>query len=150
DQQVTQIADTQGGGTGAPVEDQCFSYDSLSRLTEGWTSTNACATDPATAGNSTVNGPQPYWQSWTFDPEGDILTATNHATAGSASGDTTATYNYGVTGHAHAVSSISSVNTVTGNLGTTSYGYDGAGDTTTFGNQTLTWDPNGKLSSVGG
>ncbi len=29
DQQVTQIADTQGG-TGAPVEDQCFSYDGLS------------------------------------------------------------------------------------------------------------------------
>ena len=150
DQQITRTADTQGGGTSAPVEDQCFSYDSLSRLTEAWTSTNACATDPASAGNGTVNGPQPYWQSWSYDPEGDILTATSHAPAGSISGDTTATYHYGVTGHAHAVSSISSANTVTGNLGTTSYGYDGAGDTTTLGGQTMTWDPNGKLSGVAG
>jgi RHS repeat-associated protein len=150
DQQITQMADTQGGGAGAPVEDQCFSYDTLSRLTQAWTSANACATNPASGGNGTVGGPQPFWQSWTFDPEGDILTATNHATTGSSSGDTTATYNYGLTGHAHAVSSISTANTVTGNQGTTSYGYDGAGDTTTRGSQTLTWDPNGKLSSVAG
>ena len=81
DQQVTQIADTQGAA-GAPVEDQCYSYDSLGRLNQAWTSTNACATNPATAGNGTVNGPEPYWQSWTFDPEGDILTATNHAPPG--------------------------------------------------------------------
>jgi len=148
DQQITQIADTQGG-TGAPVEDQCFNYDSLSRLTQAWTSTNACATNPAAAGNGTVNGPEPYWQSWTFDPEGDILTATNHAPAGNTGGDTTTTYHYGVTGHAHAVSSTSATNTVTGSLPTTSYAYDGAGDTTTLGNQTLTWDPNGKLASAG-
>ncbi len=148
DQQITQMADTQGG-TGAPVEDQCFSYDSLSRLTQAWTSANACATNPATAGNSTVSGPQPYWQSWTFDPEGDILTGTSHATAGRGSGDTTATYHYGVTGHAHAVSSISTANTVTGSQGTTSYGYDGAGDTTTLGSQTLTWDPTGNLATAG-
>ena len=149
DQQVTQIADTQGGGTGAPVEDQCFNYDSLSRLSEAWTSTNACATDPANGGNSTVKGPEPYWQSWTFDQLGDILTMTNHATAGSTSGDTTSTYNYGVTGHAHAVSSISAVNTVTGNQGTTSYNYNGAGQTTTLGSQSLTWTPNGSLATAG-
>lgn len=150
DRQITQIADTQGGGTGALSEDQCFSYDSLSRLAQGWTSTNGCATDPATGGNGTVGGPQPYWQSWTFDPEGDILTATSHAPAGSSGGDTTATYHYGVTGHAHAVSAISTANTASGSQGSTSYGYDGAGDTTALGGQALTWDPNGKLSADGG
>ena len=148
DQQVTQIADTQGG-TGAPVEDQCYSYDSLSRLSQAWTSTNACATNPATAGNGTVNGPEPYWQSWTFDPEGDILTATNHATAGRTSGDTTTTYHYAAPGHAHAVSSTTATNTVTGSGATTNFGYDGAGDTTTLGSQTLTWNPNGKLATAG-
>ena len=148
DRQITQIADTQGP-SGAPVQDQCYTYDPLSRLTQAWTSANACATNPATAGNGTVNGPEPYWQSWTFDPEGDILTATSHAPAGSTAGDTTATYHYGVTGHAHAVSSISAANTATGSLGTVSYGYDGAGDTTTLGSQTLTWDPNGKLATAG-
>jgi RHS repeat-associated protein len=147
-QQVTQIADTQGG-TGAPVEDQCFSYDSLSRLTQAWTSSNACATNPATAGNGTVNGPEPYWQSWTFDPEGDILTATSHATAGATSGDTTSAYHYAAAGHAHAVSSISASNTVTGSLGTTSYAYDGSGDTTSLGSQALTWNANGNLATAG-
>src|SRR5215469_10678384 len=138
-----------GLGTGAPVEDQRFGYDSLSRVSQAWTSANACATNPASAGNGTVTGPEPYWQSWTFDPEGDILTATNHATAGSSTGDTTSTYHYAAAGHVHAVSSISATNTVTGSLGSVSYGYDGAGDTTTLGNQTLTWDPNGKVSTAG-
>ncbi|HET9898139.1 MAG TPA: RHS repeat-associated core domain-containing protein [Streptosporangiaceae bacterium] len=148
DQQVTQIADTQGAA-GAPVEDQCFTYDGLDRLTEGWTSSNACATNPASAGNGTVSGPEPYWQSWTFDPEGDILTATSHATAGSSSGDTTTTYHYAAAGHAHAVSSTSAANTVTGSLRTTSYAYDGAGDMTTLGSQTLTWNPDGKIATAG-
>ena len=149
DQQVTQIADTQGGGASAPLEDQCFNYDSLSRLAEAWTSTGACATDPASAGNSTVNGPEPYWQSWTFDSLGDILTRTDHATAGSTSGDTTTTYHYNAPGVAHAVSSTSAVNTVTGSLGTTSYAYDGAGQTTTLGAESLTWTPNGGLATAG-
>jgi RHS repeat-associated protein len=148
DQQITQIADTQGPA-GAPVEDQCFSYDSLSRLSQAWTSSNACATDPVKAGNGTVSGPEPYWQSWTFDPTGDILTATNHAPAGDASGATTSTYHYNASGHVHAVSSISKTNTVSGSLGSVSYGYDGAGDVTTLGNQSLTWDPNGKLATAG-
>ncbi|HET9898142.1 MAG TPA: RHS repeat-associated core domain-containing protein [Streptosporangiaceae bacterium] len=148
DSQVTQVADTQGPA-GSPVEDQCLTYDGLSRLTQAWTSSNACATNPDTAGNGTVSGHEPYWQSGTFDPEGDILTATSHATAGSSSGDTTSTYHYAAAGHAHAVSSISATNTVTGSLGTTSYAYNGAGDTTTLGSQTLTWDPNGKLLTAG-
>ncbi len=147
DQQVTQEADTQGA-SGAPVEDQCFSYDGLSRLTQAWTSSNACATNPAT-GNGTVSGPEPYWQSWTFDSLGDISTRTDHAPAGSSSGDTTTSYHYSTTGPAHAVSSTSATNTVSGSQGSTSYGYNGAGQTTTLGPQSLTWTPNGQLATAG-
>jgi RHS repeat-associated protein len=138
--QVTQIADTQGP-CGSPVQDQCFGYDSLSRLSQAWTSSNACATNPATGGSATVQSPQPYWQSWTFDQLGDILSRTDHAPAGSSSGDTTTTYTYG-TSPVHAVTSTSV------SKGSTSYGYDG-GDTTTLGPQTLTWTPNGKLATAG-
>jgi RHS repeat-associated protein len=147
DQQITEMADAQGG-TGAQTEDQCYNYDDLSRLSEAWTSSNACASDPASAGKSTVQGPEPYWQSWTFDPEGDILTATSHATAGSGSGDTTATYHYSA-GPNHAVSSITGANTVTGTLPTVSYSYNGAGDTTSLGGQTMTWSPTGELATAG-
>ncbi len=38
---------------------------------------------------------------------------------------------------------------MTGSLPTTSYAYDGAGDTTTLGSQTLTWNPNGKIATAG-
>ncbi len=148
DQQVTQIADTQGA-SGAPVEDQCFSYDTLSRLSQAWTSGNACATNPATAGNATVTGPEPFWQSWTFDSLGDILTRTDHAPAGNTSGDTTSTYHYSPTGPVHAVTSISATNTVTGSQGSTSYGYNGAGQTSALGAQSLTWTPNGSLAAAG-
>jgi RHS repeat-associated protein len=148
DQQVTQIADTQGA-SGAPVQDQCFGYDSLSRLSQAWTSSNACATNPATAGNATVQGPEPYWQSWTFDSLGDILSRTDHAPAGNSGGDTTTTYHYSAPGSVHAVSSISATNTVSGSLGSTSYGYNGAGQTTTLGSQSLTWTPNGGLATAG-
>jgi len=148
DQQVTQLAETQGA-SGAPVQDQCFGYDSLSRLSQAWTSSNACATNPATAGNGTVQGPEPYWQSWTFDSIGDILTRTDHAPAGNSGGDTTTTYHYNAPGLAHAVSSTSATNTVSGSQGSTSYGYNGAGQTTGLGSQTLTWTPNGDPATAG-
>ncbi len=148
DQQVTQIADTQGG-PGAQVEDQCFTYDSLSRLNEAWTSTDACAANPATGGNTTVQGPEPYWQTWTFNSVGDITSRTDHAPAGSTSGDTTTTYSYGVAAHAHAVSSLSVTNTVTGSQPGTSYSYDGSGNTAGFGSQVLGWTANGSLASSG-
>ena len=101
------------------------------------------------SGNATVTGPEPFWQTWTFDSLGDILTRTDHAPAGNAGGDTTTTYHYGTTGPVHAVTSTSATNTVTGSLGSTSYGYNGAGQTTTLGAQTLTWTPNGSLATAG-
>jgi RHS repeat-associated protein len=149
DRQITSITDTQGASGSAPAETQCFSYDGLSRLTQAWTATDNCAANPASAGNATVNGPQPYWQSWTFDSLGDILTQTSHATAGSAAGDTTASYSYGVSGHAHAAASVKSVNSATSATSTTAFGYDHDGNTTSLGGQSLTWNYDGTLASAG-
>jgi RHS repeat-associated protein len=149
DQQITSITDTQGASGSAPTETQCFNYDGLSRLSQAWTSTDSCADNPASDGNSTVGGPQPYWQSWTFDQLGDVLTATNHAPAGSASGNTTTSYNYGAAGHAHAISSTQATNSATGGTTTTSYAYNADGETTTLGSQALTWNYSGTLAAAG-
>jgi RHS repeat-associated protein len=149
DQQITSITDAQGpSGTGA-VETQCFDYDGLSRLTQAWSSTDSCADNPASDGNSTVGGPQPYWQSWTYDQLGDILTQTGYAPSGSTAGNETTSYSYGVAGHAHAISSTTTTNSATGDSSTTNYGYDADGNTTKLGSQSLTWNYNGTLATAG-
>ena len=151
DQQLTESIDTEGGvGVNAPVETQCFTYDMLNRLTSAWSATDNCAADPFTANsNATVNGPQPYAQSWTFDSLGDRRTETDMAPAGSSAGTTTTTYTYATAGHTHALTSTSSSNSVTGQGPTTSYGYDADGNTRTraSGAETLTWASTGKLAS---
>ena len=35
------------GGTGAPEQDTCYSYDRLDLLTQAWTTTDRCAKDPS-------------------------------------------------------------------------------------------------------
>jgi RHS repeat-associated protein len=131
------------------VETQCFGYDGLSRLTQAWTSTDNCADDPAKTGNSTVGGPQPYWQSWTYDQLGDIQSQTSYAPAGSTAGNNTTSYGYGVSGHVHAIASTTTTNSVTGASTTTGYAYNPDGETTSLGSQSLTWNDNGTLATVG-
>ncbi|HEY3902381.1 MAG TPA: RHS repeat-associated core domain-containing protein [Streptosporangiaceae bacterium] len=134
-QQVTSITDTEGASATAPVETQCFTYDGLSRLTQAWTSAGKCAS------NSAASGPQPYSQSWTYDELGDILSQAN--------GSNTMTYSYGVAGHAHAISSTTTVNSVTGAKSVTSNSYNADGGTTSLGGQSLTWNNNGELQTDG-
>jgi RHS repeat-associated protein len=154
--QITSITDTEGYGSTAPVEQQCFTYDALDRLTEAYTAATpttdgSCPTNPATAGNSAVGGPEPYWTSWSFDQLGQRTGQDQHALAGQ-SADTDTTYTYGQTNHANALNSLS----VTGPSGTTNltgYSYDNDGNAitypsaTTTGTQTLGWDPQGQLVS---
>ncbi|MCX4589119.1 ricin-type beta-trefoil lectin domain protein [Streptomyces sp. NBC_01549] len=102
---------------------QCFTYDSFQRLTAAWTDT-AGITDPnaATPGAvggcttarvqttttapitaSTVGGPAPYWQTYTYDQLGDRTGRVNHDTTGNALNDTTQSVTYpGVNGTASA------------------------------------------------
>lgn len=93
---------------------QCFTYDSFQRLTAAWTDT-AGITDPsaATPGAvggcttarvqttttspikaTTVGGPAPYWQTYTYDQLGDRTGTVNHDTTGDALNDTTQTVAY--------------------------------------------------------
>ena len=156
DQRITSITDTQGYGSTAPVEQQCYTYDALDRLVEAYTaaqpSTNgSCPTDPATAGKTAVGGPQPYWTTWTFDQLGQRQNQDQHA-LGSQTTDTTATYTYGQTGHAHALIGTT-VAGPSGSKNLTNYGYDNNGNVTTYptsgtsGTQTLTWNPQGRMTS---
>jgi hypothetical protein len=71
---------------GATLTQQCFAHDYLRRLTEAWTTT--AATCPTTPTQAAVDGPDPYWQSFTYDLVGNRTTDTTHA----ATGDTIRDY----------------------------------------------------------
>jgi RHS repeat-associated protein len=141
---MTRSADTPAGGT---ADVQCFSYDSLLRLTQAWTPGNSdCQAAPTAAG---LGGAAPYWKSWTFDGSGvdastgNRLTETSHTTGG----DTTVASHYDNAAHPHAVTST----TVNGSAGGT-FGYDPNGDTTSrtgpTGQQALSWDADGHLKAL--
>jgi RHS repeat-associated protein len=125
-----------------PADVQCFRYDHLRRITEAWTPSNGCATDPD---NASLAGPAPYWQSFSYDSVGNRLTETQHA----AAGDTVRKYAYPQAG-AHAVKSVT---TTTGAAEKTDeFAYDATGNTTgralASGAQQLVWDAEGKLTKV--
>jgi RHS repeat-associated protein len=139
---VTRIADVSPN----PDDTQCFTYDHLRRLTDAWTpGSEDCSATPTTNG---LNGPAPYWLSWTYDQAGNRLSQTNHA----GSGDKTTTYTYPSAGgtQPHTLTS-----TAVSGGGSSSWTYDAAGNTLSRpegngGQQTLTWDFEGRLASVTG
>lgn len=163
---ITSITDQQNpGGPAAVTDTQCFGYDGLTRLSSAWTATDACATAP-TAGHSTsVGGPNPYWQSWTYDQQGNRLTQTSHDISGTIANDVTTT-NTPVGGGgntatgtaigtpAHGLKRATSANAAGLIPGSTiDYVYDAAGNTTSRtntvgGTDTLTYDTAGKLASL--
>jgi hypothetical protein len=124
---ITRSVDAEGGGPNVPVETQCYSYDPLDQLTAAWSGTDNCATAPTSGNNAMVGGPQPYWTSWTLDAAGGRSGQTVHALPGAGGGDAVTTYTAGVSGHAHA---LAATTTSGPGAGSTSYGYDPAGDTT--------------------
>ncbi|MEV6843002.1 RHS repeat-associated core domain-containing protein [Actinoplanes sp. NPDC051411] len=141
---ITELADTPGAGTS---EIQCFTYDSLRRLTQAWTpGTDDCSATPSA---TMLGGAAPYWKSWTFDgtgvdnSTGNRLSETTHTTGG----DTVVASAYSDPAHPHAVTA-----TTTNGAATGSFAYDPDGNTTsrpgTTGQQTLTWDRHGHLASV--
>ncbi len=137
---ITKSVNTQGAVGSGQVRTQCYGYDALNRLEKAWTATDSCVAAPS---STTVGGPDAYWLSWTFDAIGLRSGQVKHGT-GTAS-DTSTTYTYQA-GKAHALAST----TTTGPSGTStdSFGYDAAGNTTSHGNQTLTWDDEGRMAGV--
>ncbi|MEU4807185.1 RHS repeat-associated core domain-containing protein [Actinosynnema sp. NPDC023587] len=149
---VTKAVNTQGRAGQAPVRTQCYKYDALRRLTDGWTATDDCAATPSTAqGHTNIGGPTPYWTSWTFEPGGLRTNQTQHALPGTT-GDTTTTYTHPAseTAQPHSLTNA----TTTGPSGSTlsTYGYDQSGNTTRrtlpTGEQTLTWDKENRLDVI--
>ncbi len=125
---------------------QCFRYDHLRRMTEGWTAKESCVNGPSAA---TVGGVTPYWHSYTFDPTGNRTSETKHDVG---SGETRRTYTYPAAkgSQPHALSGVDNVEPT----GTRkdSYAYDATGNTTVrkIGNseQKLEWDTEGQLTRV--
>jgi RHS repeat-associated protein len=126
-----QVASLADGLTG---QVQCFTVDSLGRMTDAYTASSTSCTRGAT-----TFGPAPYDYHYTFDNTGDMQTATDNINSANSQ-----TFAYGDAAHAHAPTSS----------GTGSgYAYDGNGDmttrtTTANGTQTLAWDPLQQLTSI--
>lgn len=146
---ITRLADAAG-----TADIQCFTYDFRRQLKESWTiNTGACGTTPSQTVMGTTAGA--YWTSYTYDALGNRKTKVEHPKTGA---NTTYTYTYttpGATtypnpttgaGGPHAVSTVSKkVGTATPT--TTTYKYDAAGNMTTRGTYTHTWDNENKLST---
>ncbi|MFL6072927.1 MAG: RHS repeat-associated core domain-containing protein [Mycobacteriales bacterium] len=138
---------TSADGTG--TDTQCFQYDYLQRITQAWTGTDDCAAAPTV---NKIGGPAPYWQSFTYDVDGDRTSETDHGTS-SGIADVTHTYTYGGvnSAHPHAVQSISTTGGPD-NGKTDTFGYDAAGNTQqrnlAAGAQNLSYDAEGHLATA--
>jgi RHS repeat-associated protein len=129
---------------GAAVDNQCFRYDYLRRMTEAWTQTGACATAASTG---VVAGPAPYWQSLRYDLTGNRTSQVRHAVGGSAETTVTSTYPAAGQPQPHAVRTVQP-----GGGAAATYTYDATGNTTgrpgPDGAEQLSWDAQGSLESI--
>ncbi|MEU3496757.1 polymorphic toxin-type HINT domain-containing protein [Kitasatospora cineracea] len=148
---------------GAATETQCYTYDPLDRLSQAWTTAGAagtCATRPTAQNVATTVGDgvsgAAYWTSWTFDVLGQPKSQVQHALS-PVSADTTTTYAYGgsATGCANAgtgAHTLASTSTTGNTTATGAYCYNSLGATTSrptsAGQQSLTWDKQGKLQTA--
>ncbi len=145
---ITSITDDSRDG----VDNQCFTYDHLQRLTQAWTqgTTDACATEPSAL---LVGGPAPYWQSFAYDKAGNRTAETRHGIGGTV--DTTYTYTYAAPGQGNRLTQLTQVGPA-GNR-TDTYGYDATGNTATVQTsdggptsttRTFDWNTEGELAKV--
>ncbi|PWI43707.1 hypothetical protein CK485_16480 [Streptomyces sp. ICBB 8177] len=136
---LTTVSDSQNGG--AATDTQCFTYDDLQRLTTAWTDTAGTTTPTAgsvasckttTPSASTIGGPAPYWQSYSYDLLGDRTQEVMHDTSGNTANDVTQSISYPGSGATAAPTpNAASQVTTTGPDGTSTLtpSYDTAGDT---------------------
>lgn len=147
---VRSQTDTPAAGQGTP-QDQCFQYDYLGRLVQAWSqATTTCPASPTQSAEAAAAAP--YWDSYTYDSQGNLTSQTSTPETGPA---TTYTNCYPVAGGAQPHTIISQ-QTATGPCGTsaTSYGWNTAGQLQTItppGSgtaNTLSWNNAGQLTSV--
>ncbi|MFJ9710837.1 RHS repeat-associated core domain-containing protein [Streptomyces sp. NPDC101234] len=145
---ITRQTETRSGSS-STAETQCYTYDTLDRLTTAWTATDACSATPSSSDHSTVGdgiSGGTYWTSWTYDEIGNRLTQTQHTVSGSGSDTVTNSVWSG------KPNTLTGTTTTGGTTGSTSYSYDDAGNThtrsTSTGDQTLTWNNAEQLTNV--
>jgi RHS repeat-associated protein len=151
-------------GSSAGSETQCYQYDGLDQLTQAWTAASGCATTPTSSNVTTTVGDgistaAAYWTTWSYDTTGgnaatDVLgemtSADQHAlTTGGTDVTTTNTFG-GANGGPHALTTAAATG---GTTSTSTFKYDAAGnmisrDVPSTGNQALTWNAAGQLTSV--
>ncbi|MFH8836309.1 RHS repeat-associated core domain-containing protein [Streptomyces sp. NPDC017868] len=148
---ITSIRDAQDDG--ASLDQQCFAYDWARRITEAWTTGDACATKPVNGtGTPNLGTVDPYWTSWTFTDTGQRATETVHK-AGSITADTIRTYSYPTAAGAAQAHGVRTVTATGGVTGTDTYTYDDTGNLIKKAPanagpvQDLTWNYEGKLAT---
>ncbi|GAA1555917.1 RHS repeat-associated core domain-containing protein [Streptomyces globosus] len=150
---ILKITDLRDGAAGT-ADTQCFAYDYLRRMNDAWTATDDCAAKPGAGGPAAlpkVGGPDPYWDSYTFDAVGNRKTEIKHDVTGDATKDVTRTYTYPTSGPAK--NQLLKVDTSgPGGTRTEKYAYDAAGNTTQRtvqgDTQNFEWDRDGRLKKV--
>ncbi|MWA00829.1 hypothetical protein F8568_010640 [Actinomadura sp. LD22] len=149
---ISQIVDTSRQG----VDNQCFKYDDLQRLTDAWTQnvsdggTAACA---GTAAGATLGGPAPYRVSYGYDETGDRKTETSYGSGDQVLSNRTYRYANGDgVDPAYEGHELADVTQTGASPHTETYGYDATGNTVTrkIGTTTqhLTWNVEGRLVKV--
>ncbi|MBT2451826.1 ricin-type beta-trefoil lectin domain protein [Streptomyces sp. ISL-43] len=167
---VTTVPDN----TPSATDRQCFSYDSLGRMTTAWTDTagitvpaasqkqtkdqGRCTSAAPTA--ATVGGSNPYWHDYTYDVTGNRKTFTVHDVTGDTTKDTVNTQTFTAAGTVNNGAGLGGPHALTGTtikVGGTAIGYannrfDAAGNTTSMytsksGTAGLVWNSEGKLAS---
>ncbi|WP_326649961.1 MULTISPECIES: RHS repeat-associated core domain-containing protein [unclassified Streptomyces] len=143
---ITSVSTSYGQDAARTTDTQCFTLDTLRRITEAWTAKADCAAQPS---ETSVGGPDAYWTTYTYDTLGNRKTETQHKTASGPSADTVRTYAAPTAGK-HDLTKV----TQTGTDGhDETYTYDQSGNTATRtigsgAKQTLAWDDEGHLKSV--
>ncbi|WP_204287494.1 RHS repeat-associated core domain-containing protein [Microbispora amethystogenes] len=140
DDAVTKILDKTAASGSSLGQSECFTYDSLHRLTQAWTTTAAsCSASSATADGLGID---PYAQTYTWDPVGNLTSLTSNGQ--------TSTYSY--PGGGSAPVHPDTTTAITRPNGTDTYGYDNAGQMTSrivSGKQsTFTYDELGELTEA--
>ncbi|MFY4718515.1 RHS repeat domain-containing protein [Streptomyces sp. LaBMicrA B280] len=148
----TSATDKQSETGNTVTDQQCYSYDTLNRLTDAWTAKDDCAANPPTTGTlSTTAGS--YWQSFSYDDIGNRKQSVDHA-IGSSGTTSTTDYTDGCTKDCNSTGAQPhTVTATTGGTNPTAFSYDEDGNlhtrTPASGpGQTLTWDDEGHLAQV--
>ncbi|MGW0878331.1 RHS repeat-associated core domain-containing protein [Streptomyces sp. NPDC002671] len=148
----TSTTDQQSETGNTVTDQQCYSYDTLNRLTDAWTANDNCAANPPTTSTLTTT-PGSYWQSFGYDAIGNRKQSVDHAIGSSGTTSTTGYTDGCTTGCNSTGAQPHTLTATTGGTNPTKFGYDEDGNlrtrTPTSGpGQTLTWDDEGHLAQV--